>query len=346
MVVLRLLLWPFAMVYDVVMNIRNRLYDLELKPSVSFTIPVIGIGNLAVGGTGKTPMVEYLIRLLRNSNKLATLSRGYGRKTKGFRLASADETAKTMGDEPFQLYKKYGASVTVAVGEDRALAIPQILDRMPEVQVVLLDDAFQHRRVKPGFSILLSEYHNPFYNDHVLPLGRLREGPEGASRADVIIITKCPAKLSENEKMIITNEVKTYTEKPVFFSTIRYGEPQPLQGNDKPFSTQIILVTGIALAEPIKEYIERNFALMRHLEYRDHYYYTQSDVAGWEKLVNQYKHGEVCIITTEKDRMKLESAELLELTSRLPVFYLPIEMEFIGNGKDFDMLLRDFVNSH
>ncbi|HRJ30944.1 MAG TPA: tetraacyldisaccharide 4'-kinase [Cyclobacteriaceae bacterium] len=344
MAVLKLLLWPLAVIYDVVMNIRNRLYDLKLKPSVSFAIPVIGVGNLAVGGTGKTPMVEYLIRLLGGSHKLATLSRGYGRKTKGFRLATNNDTAKTLGDEPFQLVRKYGNSVIVAVGEDRTFSIPHILDQQPDVQVVLLDDAFQHRRVIPGFSILLSEYSNPFYADHVMPLGRLREGPEGAKRADAIIITKCPANLSENDMMKMMHEVHKFSNKPVFFATIRYGEPQPVMNNQKPFVNRVILLSGIALAAPLKEYVEKNFTLIRHLEYRDHYFYTKNDLLELEKLIGHEKEGQICILTTEKDKVKLESGELREITARLPVFYLPIEMKFIGNGKDFDVLVRDFVS--
>ncbi|MBX2966297.1 MAG: tetraacyldisaccharide 4'-kinase [Cyclobacteriaceae bacterium] len=340
MAVLKFLLWPFAMVYDVVMNIRNKLYDLKLKPSVSFDIPVIGVGNLAVGGTGKTPMVEYLIRLLGDQVKLAALSRGYGRKTKGFLLATTSATARTIGDEPFQLYTKYGNNVVVAVGEERALAIPQILDSCPEVEVVLLDDAFQHRKVIPGFSILLSEYSKPFYDDHVLPMGRLREGAEGADRADVIVITKCPATLSENDMMHIMREVHTFTQKPVFFSTIRYGEPVPMSGKHT-FSKQVILLTGIARPEPLKEYIARNFKLVQHLEYRDHYNYTKRDVQSMAALVSS--NPDVCIVTTEKDRVKLMSEELQPLIEDIPLFYLPIEMKFIGNGKDFDMLVQDFV---
>lgn len=342
MSVLKLLLWPFAVLYDVVMNIRNRLYDLKLKPSVTFDIPVIGVGNLTVGGTGKTPMVEYLIRLLGDQVKLAALSRGYGRKTKGFLLADSSATAKTIGDEPFQLFTKYGKEVVVAVGEERALAIPQILDQHPEVQVVLLDDAFQHRKVNAGFSILLSEYSKPFYEDHVLPLGRLREGQEGANRADVIVITKCPATLSENDMMHIMHQVHTYTHKPVFFSTIRYGEPVPMSDKHAVFSEQVVLLTGIARPQPLKEYIEKNFTLVQHLEYRDHYNYTKHELQKLSALVSS--NSNLSIVTTEKDRVKLMSEDLKSMTQELPLFYLPIEMKFIKNGKDFDMLVQDFIS--
>lgn len=342
MSVLKLLLWPFAVVYDVVMNIRNKLYDLKLKPSVTFDIPVIGVGNLAVGGTGKTPMVEYLIRLLGSQVKLAALSRGYGRKTKGFLLADSSATAKTIGDEPFQLFTKYGKEVVVAVGEERALAIPQILDQHPEVQTVVLDDAFQHRKVNTGFSILLSEYSKPFYEDHVLPLGRLREGQEGANRADVIVITKCPHTLSENEMMKMMHEVHMFTQKPVFFSTIRYGEPVPMSDKYPVFSNEVILLSGIARPQPLKAYVEKNFKLVQHLEYRDHYNYTKRDVEKLSSVVSS--NSNLSILTTEKDRVKLMSDELKSMIQELPIFYLPIEMKFIKNGKDFDMLVQDFIS--
>ncbi len=344
MSVLKHLLWPLAVIYDVVMNIRNQLYDRKLKPSVSFDIPVISVGNLAVGGTGKTPMVEYLIRLLASSQKLATLSRGYGRKTKGFRLATVSDIARTIGDESCQLFTKYGKEVTVSVCEDRAFAIPHILDLQPNVQVILLDDAFQHRRVRPGFSILLSEHSNPFYKDHVLPIGRLREGPEGANRADVIIITKCPQNLSENEMMKMMHEVHKFSNKPVFFSTIRYGEPTPVMGHQRPFVNQVVLLSGIALTAPLEEYVKKSFTLIRHIDYRDHYLYTTKDLLELEAYIARYTDGPISIITTEKDKVKLESAELRDITMRLPVFYLPIEMKFIRNGKDFDMLVQDFTD--
>lgn len=342
MSVLKFLLWPLAVIYDVVTSIRNRLYDMKLKPSASFDIPVISVGNLAVGGTGKTPMVEYLIRLLGDQVKLTTLSRGYGRKTKGFLLADSSANAKTIGDEPYQLFIKYGKEVVIAVGEERALAIPQILDQHPEVQVVLLDDAFQHRKVNAGFSILLSEYSKPFYEDYVLPLGRLREGQEGANRADVIVITKCPNTLTENDMMEMMHQVHTYTQKPVFFSTIRYGEPVPMSDKHPVFSDQVILLTGIARSEPLKEYVAKNFKLVQHLEYRDHYSYTKNDLQKFSSLVSS--NSNLSILTTEKDRVKLMSDELKPLVRELPLFYLPIEMMFIKNGKDFDMLVQDFIS--
>jgi tetraacyldisaccharide 4'-kinase len=343
MAVLKFLLLPLAILYDLVMDIRNRLYDLKLKPSASFAVPVIGVGNLAVGGTGKTPMVEYLIRLLQPKGNLVALSRGYGRKTKGFRIASPNENADTLGDEPMQLYQKYGSQVLVAVAEERAHAIPLILDQHPRITTVLLDDAFQHRKVKAGFSVLLTEYSRPFYSDYVLPYGRLREGPEGAQRADAIVVTKCPAHLTEEERMRIRYEVRKFAPCPVYFSAIRFGAPRNFSGEPGEPASQVILVSGIANPKPLEEFLAHEYRLVKHFNYRDHHRYRLSDLQKVEQYV-QSLTTPVSVITTEKDKVKLDAPAFRELVSRLPFFYLPIEMEFIGNSKDFDTLVLDFVN--
>jgi tetraacyldisaccharide 4'-kinase len=343
---LKFLLVPFAMLYDIVMNVRNRLYDLKMRPSTSFNIPVIGVGNLAVGGTGKTPMTEYLIRLLFPAYKIVTLSRGYGRKTKGFRIANQQDDASTVGDEPFQMFKKYAPGVNVAVGEDRALAIPLILQELSDTGGIIMDDAFQHRRVVTGLSILLTEFNNPFYADNLLPYGRLREGPEGAQRADVIVITKCPEHLADDKMMEMESAIRKYTTKPLFFSKIRYGESQPF-GSSTKLARNIILLTGIANATVLVDYVKRNFSMVKHFSFRDHYNFTLSDLLEVQTLFKEkQKDGvEVCILTTEKDRAKLERSELRPIISILPIFYLPIEVEFLRNGKEFDALVLSFMNS-
>ncbi len=345
MSVLKFLLLPFAMVYDVVMNIRNRLYDMRLKPSTSFDIPVIGVGNLAVGGTGKTPMTEYLIRLLSPHYKVVTLSRGYGRKTKGFRIAGVQDSASTIGDEPYQIYRKFSPHVNVSVGEERALAIPNILQELEKTEVVVMDDAFQHRRVIPGLSIVLTEYHRPFFNDHVLPYGRLREGPEGAKRADAIVVTKCPGHLEEEEMMSMEHAIRKYALKPIFFSRIRYGEPISFGDPVKKLSFQVILLTGIANAHILEEYVKKSFRLVKHFSFRDHYFYSMSDLREVEHFLDKKNGEDICVLTTEKDKVKLERDELKSYISRLPIFYLPIETEFLRNGKDFDALVESFMNS-
>ncbi|MDH4057947.1 MAG: tetraacyldisaccharide 4'-kinase [Cyclobacteriaceae bacterium] len=339
---LRLLLLPFALLFDLVTRIRNRMYDTQWKPSVEFELPVVGVGNLALGGTGKTPMIEYLIRMLTPHLKVATVSRGYGRKTKGFRIINSTDNAFTVGDEPFQLYSKYNDRVVVSVGEERALAIPQLLTEHSDTQVILLDDAFQHRRVKPGFSILLTEYDSPFYSDYVLPAGRLREHPRGADRADAIVVTKCPKLVKEDLMIEILSKIHKYTKKPVFFSTIRYGTPIPMLGQKLTEHKQVILVSGIANHAPLEEYVKANFTLMKHFVFRDHHNYSLDDIKSIKKFV-EGKKGQVTILTTEKDRVKLEGETLKEVVSTLPFFYLPIEMKFIRNGKDFDALVLQLI---
>lgn len=344
MSVFRFLLLPFAMVYDVVTSIRNKLYDLKFKPSATFDIPVISVGNLAAGGTGKTPMTEYLIRLLSPKYKVVTLSRGYGRKTKGFRIAEDHDNASTIGDEPFQIYKKFSPVVSVTVGEERALAIPEILQSIDATDVIVLDDAFQHRRVIPGLSILLTEFGNPFYDDQILPYGRLREAPEGAIRADVIVITKSPPHVEEDEMMKMEHAVRKHSQKPVFFSTIRYGTPMPFGDTTKELSSQVILLTGIANAHILEEYVRKNFSLVKHYSFRDHYVFKVSDLEEIEQLIRE-KDARISILTTEKDKVKLERDELKSVIARLSIFYLPIETEFLRNGKDFDALVMSFMNS-
>lgn len=345
MSVLKFLLLPFAMLYDIIMAMRNRLYDMKLKPSTTFDIPVIGVGNLAMGGTGKTPMVEHLIRLLSDQFKIVTLSRGYGRNSKGYRVAGENESAATVGDEPFQMYQKFSPRIRVVVGEERALAIPAILQEFEDTQCIIMDDAFQHRSVVPGFSILLTEFGRPFYNDHVLPYGRLREGPEGANRADCIVITKCPDPLEDEDVMKIEHGIRRYTAKPIFFSKIRYADPIGFGDVSKQISRKVILLTGIANPSVLEEYVEKQFQLVKHLEFRDHYRYTPENLQELLSLVHKNNNGPVSILTTEKDKVKLDKAELTPIVSRLPIFYLPIEVEFIRNGKDFDALVLSFMNS-
>lgn len=341
MTLLRILLFPFSFIYYVVTELRNRMYDQGLKPSVRFEIPVISVGNLSVGGTGKTPMIEYLIRLLQPQYRLATLSRGYGRKSRGFRIADSHDSAATLGDEPFQLYKKYGQKITVSVGEERALAIPLILQEHEDTNVILLDDAFQHRRVVPRFSILLTDYHKPFFNDFILPSGRLRESRGNASRADVIVVTKCPSTVSGNEITAITTLVKRYTDKPIFFSTIRYGEATPfLNSVQKPIKN-ITVITAIANADPLIEYVNQNYKLTKHFSYRDHHYYTAEDVRTWKAFAGQ--NADTVFLTTEKDKVKLEAPEFQNELRSLCFYYLPIEMEFIKDGQEFEDMVLNVV---
>jgi tetraacyldisaccharide 4'-kinase len=337
--ILQLLLMPLGWLYGGVMAVRNWLYDRNLKKVYRFSVPVISIGNLTVGGTGKTPHVEYLIRLLKNRYGVATLSRGYGRRTKGFLLANAQATAATLGDEPYQLYLKFAPEVTVAVGERRAEAIPAILQAQPRTGAILLDDAYQHRSVAPRLSILLTDYNRPFYGDFVLPAGRLRESRGGASRADMIIVTKCPPDLSRTSQQEITRRIEQYKrpEVPVFFTGIRYGEPVPFGGAGGAFNPDVVLVSGLANAAPLENYVRQRFRLLEHLEFRDHHRYGPVDLAAMRKALEETSGRTV--LTTEKDYVKLIGPELREQAARLPLFYLPIEVFFLEKQPEFDALM-------
>lgn len=339
MFLFRLLLYPLSVVYGLVTAVRNRLYDIGIKPSARFDMPLISIGNITVGGTGKTPMVEYLVRLLKDEYALATLSRGYGRKTRGFRIANAHDSAETLGDEPYQLYTKFTKQAIVSVGEDRAMAIPTLMDTHPQLQVVLLDDAFQHRRITPSLNILLTDFHRLIYKDHLLPAGRLRESVEGARRADVMVVTKCPKSVSEEERMMIQKSLTHIASRPVFFATIRYGNPIGF-GKQVEIGETVLLLTGIANSRVFKEHVAKSFTLSDHLEFKDHHAYTKKDI---QKL-KQKLTGNTMVLTTEKDMVKLIHPDFQADMATLPIFYLPIETVFVKDGEDFDAIVLNHVH--
>jgi tetraacyldisaccharide 4'-kinase len=334
------ILFPFAVLYDAATSVRNRLYDLSIRPSASFDVPVICVGNLNVGGTGKTPMIEHLVRLLSDRYRVATLSRGYRRKTKGFRIAGSGDSAETMGDEPFQFHTKFKDKISVAVGEERALAIANILQEFPETNVILLDDAFQHRRVKPGFQILLTVHDNLFFNDWLLPAGRLRESKIGAKRADTVVITKCPDNLEEDEMISIEKNIHRYVNVPVFFTTIRYGAPVSMQPGYSEIKRDVILVTGLANANHLKKYVSSTFNIVRHFEFDDHHHYSASEL---EKIVRLAKEKNADVVTSEKDAVKLTAAHFQQFLKEVSWFSLPIETGFIKSGKDFDEMVLNAV---
>ncbi len=332
-----LLLWPFSVLYNGVMRLRNFLYDAGLRPAASFHVPLIAVGNLAAGGTGKTPMTEYLIKLLLPHAKPAVLSRGYGRKTRGLLFASPEAAPADVGDEPLQIYKKF--QVPVAVCEDRVYAIPHILQQHDDVGAIILDDAFQHRRLKAGFYVLLTDYARLFYHDYLLPAGRLRERREGARRAQVVVVTKCPEHLTESEMEKIKRAIGQYTPAPVFFSYLKYGEPKPLHDTAAVPSGKIILVTGIAYPETLLAWARDRFNVVRHFHFPDHHVYTAADVHKLKRYLEQ-QNGQVSILTTEKDAVKLSG---LNGAAGLPIFVLPVQIDFLKNGKEFDNLVLNYV---
>ncbi|MCR8668383.1 tetraacyldisaccharide 4'-kinase [Aestuariibaculum sp. M13] len=335
MKLIRKIVFPFVPVYYLITYLRNVLYDRGLKTSSSYDFPVICVGNLSVGGTGKTPMIEYLINLLKDDHLVATLSRGYKRKTEGFQLGDEQSIVETLGDEPFQFYNKFGNDILVAVDADRRNGIKQlrVLDKTPNV--ILLDDAYQHRKVKAGFNILLSAYSNIYTKDWMLPTGNLREPRSGAKRANVIVITKCPDDLSESRKQHIIKAIKPESYQEVFFSSIEYDTNVYSSHETKSLETfgDFTLVTGIANANTLVKYLKEKGKHFDHLNFDDHHNFTDQEI-----LLLSTKS---TLLTTEKDFMRLKQYDVLK--NRL--YYLPIKTK-IDRPEVFNKLVLDFVNAN
>ena len=304
--------------------LRNKCYDAGVFKSKSYDLPILCVGNLSVGGTGKTPMVEYLIRLLKDDNKLATLSRGYKRKTKGYVMANSSASAESIGDEPMQFHEKF-KDIIVAVDADRQNGISQLI--ASDVDAIILDDAFQHRKVKADFNILLTTYSNPYFNDYVLPTGNLREPRSGAKRADIIVVTKCPENISDSEKEKIIRKINPLNRQKVFFSWIGYG----VITSEVMAQDVFTLVTGIANPKPLVAYLKRKNLNFEHLQFKDHHSFSISEI---ENLKSKE-----LIITTEKDYMRLK-----EHINKDRLFFLPIEIN-IDKANEFNEIVDEFVSN-
>ena len=304
------------------------------------------MGNLATGGTGKTPMTEYLIEILQNSFTPATLSRGYKRKTKGFAIAGSRTTALDIGDEPMQFHEKY-PKITVAVGEERLEAIPQILHDRPETDVIILDDAFQHRSVEAGLNILLTEYKNLYTRDLMMPAGDLRDVKGSAKRADIIIITKCKSDLSDAEKKSIEKELRLQPNQKIFFTEIIYSQPYHLfsgRPSNLPADADLLLITGIANPKPIKEFLATHVHSYDMLRYPDHHIFTIGDLKEIKKHFEKLSSENKIIITTEKDGVRLKKFK--QELSGFPVFVLPVKHCFLFSEADhFNEMILNFIKS-
>jgi tetraacyldisaccharide 4'-kinase len=339
---LRILAFPLSFLYGSILAVRNKCYDLGIFSSKTFEVPTIAVGNLCIGGTGKTPHIEYIIRLLKSEFYLATLSRGYGRKTKGFLLADTQSTAYDIGDEPLQFKKKF-TNVRVAVDAKRVNGIKKLVANYPSLQAILLDDAFQHRAVQAGLSILLSDYSKLYTHDFVMPTGSLREFRRGSRRADIIIVTKCPSILLPIERKRLISELKPMPHQQVYFSFIKYGDFVSLNADQKnPFTKEfyfernysILLLTGIANTDPLEYYLKDKVKNMERAKFPDHYSFTEKDLEGVKKIFNNIASANKIILTTEKDAMRLKSPEYADVLKDLPLFYLPIEIELHDKDKE------------
>jgi tetraacyldisaccharide 4'-kinase len=333
---LRKILFPFAILYGLVTGIRNFLFDKGILKSYSFDLPVIAVGNLSVGGTGKTPQIEYLIRLLSNKYKVATLSRGYKRKSEGFILANAKTNAAFLGDEPFQFFQKF-KNILVAVDTNRRNGIEQLLSQSQKPEIILLDDAYQHRKVKAGFYILLTAYNDLYCDDFMLPTGNLRESRSGAKRANSVVVTKCPSNLSESERFSIKNKLKLANNQELYFSCITYDDF--IYGENKKIGvTEIqsgnkLLLAGIAKPEPFFSYLKSNNDVC--LAFPDHHHFSIDDI---QDIKNQAQSN--IIITTEKDYVRLKGSLPSE-----QLFYLPIQSSFLVEGDQFDKSIKNYVGT-
>ncbi|NNV54441.1 tetraacyldisaccharide 4'-kinase [Limnovirga soli] len=341
----RVLLLPFALLYGAVIIIRNWLYNQEKFRSANFSFPLICVGNLVVGGTGKSPMVEYLVELLQPHFNIATLSRGYKRKTKGYALAKENTTAIEIGDEPMQFHLKY-PDLPVAVGEERIVAIPQLLHDRPQTQAIILDDAFQHREIAAGFNILLTQYGDLYTSDFFMPTGDLRDQRSSAKRAQMIVVTKCPPDLSVEEKNKIRKELHPHQFQEVFFTAIEYGKPYHIITKELKAITQeeeVLLVCGIANPRPLKQYLSEQAATYYQIDYSDHHIFRIDDLKEIKKRFTAITATQKMIVTTEKDAVRL--IKFSEELAEMPIYALPIQHRFLFDEAHlFNKGVIDFIS--
>ena len=341
----RILLFPVAIIYWLIIFIRNKFYDLKILDTATFGMPLICVGNLSVGGTGKSPMVEFLVRNLKDDFRVATLSRGYKRKTKGYALANERSDALQIGDEPMQFKLKF-PDVPVAVGEERLDAISQLLHDKPAIQSIILDDAFQHRAIKAGLNILLSDYNNLFTRDFYLPTGDLRDLKSSYKRAEIIVVTKCDLALSEQQKKEIIDEIQPLANQHIFFTANSYGSLTHIIKNEQTLfltpDTDVLLITGIANPQPLKDLLEEHTDAYYMLHYPDHHIFTIDDWKDIKKRFDKIDAEKKIMLTTEKDAVRL--AKFREQLNDVPLYVIPLKHHFLFNeGDKFLSLVRNYI---
>ena len=336
-------LYPFSLGYHLATSIRNVFYNLGIFKSKKFKTPIINVGNLSVGGSGKSPMVMYLADLLSKHYRTGVLSRGYGRVTKGYGITNYESNYKIVGDEAMQLFERFKNRFVIAVSEQRVQGAEKVISDM-DLDVLVLDDAYQHRAIKPGFNILMTDYNDPYFKDFVLPAGDLRESRSGASRAQIIMVSKCPNDLTEEKKQYFVSRIKPAYNQKVFFSSIRYDENifsvnKKLPDNNLAYY-DILLITGIANPKPLVQHLAKFSQKVKHLKFKDHHNFSDSDIknilAEYKKL-GEYK----LILTTEKDYVRLKTFDYL----RELVYYWPINVS-IDKQQEFNQIVLDYVRKN
>lgn len=351
MKILRFILYPFALLYGLIVCVRNKLFDWGIMKSKSFDFPVISVGNLSVGGTGKTPHVEYLINLLKKDFKVATLSRGYKRNTKGYLEAEITSVANDIGDESVQKKQKF-PKVLVSVDENRPHGIKKLIGDHPETDVVILDDAFQHRSVKPGLNILLTDFHKLYPENFLLPMGTLREFRKGARRADIIIITKTLPTLSPITVRRITGLIKPQEHQKLYFSFIKHGRLTPVPGTKTPSEiphkvNTILVFAGIANMYPLDDHVGKMANHLEKLRFKDHHKYTTKDLSKIREAFENIFTKDKIIVTTEKDAMRLFFPKIPDILKDLPIFYIPIEIKIHKNFRtEFNDQIVNYVRKN
>ena len=336
-------LYPFSLGYHLGTSIRNRMYDWGIFSSTKFRTPIIGVGNLSVGGSGKSPMVMYLADYLSKFYRTGVLSRGYGRITKGYNIVNYDSNYKLVGDEPMQLFERFRNRFVIGVCEDRVYGAKKIIEDM-DLDVLLLDDSFQHRAIKPGMNLLLTDYNDPYFKDFILPAGDLRESRHGMSRANIIMVTKCPDDLTEEKKQYYISRIRPQHYQKVFFSSIGYDENVYSRDKFLPDNNlsyyDILLITGIANPKPLINHLAKFSQRVKHLKFKDHHNFTDQDI---KNIVAEYKKlGEYKIIlTTEKDYVRLKTFDYL----RDLVYYWPINVN-IDKREDFNNTVLSYVEKN
>lgn len=349
MSILRYILFPFGAIYFAVTWFRNYLFNKGIYKSTEFDLPIIAVGNLSAGGTGKTPHVEYLIRLLKEKVNISTLSRGYGRKTPGFQQANHKSTAQNIGDEPLQFYTKFKDNINVFVEANRVLGVVNLLHEEPDTSCIILDDGYQHRAIKPGYSILLTDYNKPFYKDIILPTGDLRESRAEKKRADTIIVTKCPANLTVKEQKEITEKINPLPNQKVYFSYIKYGKIKSFNTSFEPLSIEdlkhynISLFTGIANDKPLLKNLDKSGLKYVHTQFPDHHNFTKKNISNIINIFDSFSNDKKIILTTEKDAVRVKHIPELK---DLPVYYIEIEIDFITNKESFDSQILTYVEQN
>lgn len=348
-------LYPVSWIYGAGVWFRNKLFDWGYYQERSFNLPVICVGNLTVGGTGKTPHTEYLIRLLQKSFQVAVLSRGYKRKSKGFVLASPNTPVQQIGDEPYQMKQKF-PHIHMAVDTDRCHGIEELCNPTvtPSTDVILLDDAFQHRYVKAGMNILLVDYNRMITEDTLLPAGRMREPLSGKDRAHIVIITKCPKDMKQIEYGLLKKHMDLYAFQQLYFTTLDYGKLYPLFNGGKEYAIQnihsgvhILLVTGIASPQKLVNDLSVVNRNIHTIAFGDHHDFTEQDMLEIERLFNRLPEGKRMIITTEKDAVRMESHPKLPETIKPYIYVLPIEVAFLQNQQEtFNKYILDYVRNN